>query len=464
MLNLSPQRVLGNVKGMGLTSLEQVDLPTGQKMFRRLIVGFALFGLIMLLMPWTQNFRAKGTVTALNPADRPQTINASIAGRVEAWFVMEGDTVQTGDTIARISEIYTDYLDPAIADRTGEAKDAKSNSAIGYQEKAAALGRQIVSLRQEAALKREQNENKLEQSYLYVSTLEADEEQQQTQVDIADYQFRRSDSLYQSGLKSLTYLEGKRLKQRETRAKLTGIQNKLEQSKTDIQQARIALESVGPAYRNKIAKAESDRQSAITSYYGSVGEVAKLRTQEASYRLRLDFHYILAPQPAVIARVLKPGLGETVKEGEAVVSILSANFKPAVEIYIEPFNLPLVQNGEEVRFLFDGWPAIFFSGWPDMSYGTFVGEVVAIDNIIDKKGRYRVLVQSDDDGRPWPEALRPGSGAEGVVLLGNVPVWYELWRQLNAFPPDYYEDQNADEKAGKQDKVKRKAPVKGVIK
>ena len=179
MLNLSSQRVLDNVKGMGLTALEQVGMPTGQRMFRRLIVGFALFGMVMLLMPWTQNFRAKGTVTALNPADRPQTINASIAGRVEAWFVMEGDTVQTGDTIARISEIYTDYLDPAIADRTGEAKDAKSSSAIGYQEKAAALGRQIVSLRQEAALKREQNENKLEQSYLYVSTLEADEEQQQ---------------------------------------------------------------------------------------------------------------------------------------------------------------------------------------------------------------------------------------------------------------------------------------------
>lgn len=457
MLNLSKQRVLENVRGMNLTALEGVDMPTGQRMFRALIITAAIIGLGVMFLPWTQNFRAKGTVTALNPADRPQTINASIAGRIEAWYVFEGDTVRTGDTIARLSEIYTDYLDPELANRTAEARDAKSSSADGYLLKAEALARQIGSLRQEAELKREQNENKLAQSRLYVSTLAADLEQQLTQVEIADYQFRRADSLYQSGLKSLTYLEEKRLKQRENRAKLTGVENKLDQAKTDIEQARIALAAVGPTYNNKIAKAQSDRQSALTAYYGSVGEVAKLKSQEANYRLRNDYHFVIAPQNAVVARVLKPGLGETVKEGEAVVSILSSDFVAAVEIFVEPFNLPLVYKGEEVRFLFDGWPAIFFSGWPGLSYGTFVGEVVAIDNIIDKKGRYRVLVQPDPEGRPWPDALRPGSGAEGVVLLSNVPVWYELWRQLNAFPPDYYDKEAADEK---EDKVKVKAPAK----
>lgn len=446
---------------MGLTALERVDMPTGQKMFRLLMLGVAIFGIAAMFLPWTQNFRAKGTVTALNPADRPQTINASIAGRVESWYVFEGDTVQRGDTIARLSEIYTDYLDPQLADRTAQAREAKSSSAVGYLEKASALARQIQSLRQEAELKREQNQNKLEQSRLYVSTLQADLEQQRVQVEIADYQFERADSLYQSGLKSLTNLEEKRLKKREVRAKLTAVQNKLDQARTDIEQARIALASVDPTYNNKIAKAESDRQSALTAYYGSVGEVAKLSSEEANYRLRNDYHFIIAPQNSIVARVLKPGLGETVKEGEPVVSILPADFRAAVEIYVEPFNLPLVKQGEEVRFLFDGWPAVFFSGWPGLSYGTFVGEVVAIDNIIDSKGRYRVLVKPSAEGRPWPEALRPGSGAEGVVLLGNVPVWYELWRQLNAFPPDYYEGEKKEEK---KEEVKVKAPVKGVVK
>jgi adhesin transport system membrane fusion protein len=137
--------------------------------------------------------------------------------------------------------------------------------------------------------------------------------------------------------------------------------------------------------------------------------------------------------------ILTPGIGETVKEGEAVVTILPRTFRSAVEMFVDPFNLPLVSLNQEVRFLFDGWPAIFFSGWPGLSYGTFTGKVVAIDNTADGKGRYRVLVASTDTGRPWPTALRPGSGAEGVSLLGNVPVWYEAWRQLNAFPPDYYQ-------------------------
>ena len=461
MLNLSPQRVLDNVRGMGLTALERVDMPTGQKMFRFLIIGFAMFGIAVMFMPWTQNFRAKGAVTALNPADRPQTIHASIPGRIESWYVFEGDTVVRGDTIARLSEIYTEYLDPQLADRTAVAREAKSNSATGYLQKADALARQIQSLREEQRLKREQNQNKLEQSRLYVSTLRAELEQQQTQVEIADYQFARADSLYQTGLKSLTNLEEKRLKQREARAKLTATRNKLEQAITDVEQARIDLAAVGPTYDNKIAKAESDRQSALTSYYGSVGEVAKLESEEANYRLRGDYHYIVAPQSAIIARILRPGIGETVKEGEAVVSMLPADFQAAVEIYVEPFNLPLVRNGAEVRFLFDGWPAVFFSGWPELSYGTFVGEVVAIDNIIDDEGRYRVLVKPSPAGRPWPKALRPGSGAEGVVLLGNVPVWYELWRQLNAFPPDYYQ---GEDRKQKEDNVKVKAPVKDVVK
>ena len=319
----------------------------------------------------------------------------------------------------------------------------------------------LHSLREEAELKIEQNENKLQQSYLYVSTLEADLEQQIIQDSIATYQYQRADSLFQAGLKSQTYREEKRIKQRETSAKLTANRNKLEQAKTDIQQARIALETVGPSYRNKIAKAESDRQSALTSYYNSIGEVAKLSIDAENYSLRQGFHYIVSPQPGVIARVLKPGIGETVKEGEAVVSILPADFVAAVEIFVEPFNLPLVYLGEEVRFLFDGWPAVFFSGWPGLSYGTFVGEVVAIDNIIDDKGRYRVLVRPTEDGRTWPTALRPGSGAEGVVLLGDVPVWYELWRQLNAFPPDYYQKKKSLEES---EDVKLKAPAKGAIK
>jgi len=460
MLNLSKQSVTNKVKAMELSSLNRVDLPNGQYLFRWWLFIGVIMVIILCFMPWTQNFRAKGTVTAFGAADRPQSVQATIPGRIEAWYLFEGDTVQLGDTIARLSEIKSDYFDPELVERTAIMRQAKSSSAEGYQAKAAALDRQIVTLRQELANKLEQGRNKLDQSRLYVSTLEADLEQQKTQVAIAEYQERRTDSLLTMGLKSLSDTEAKVLKTREARAKLTEILNKLDQAKTEVTQTELRLAATEPEYQGKIAKAQSDKQSAVTQYYTSIGDVEKLKNSEANYRIRRNFGFITAPQDGVIGKILTPGIGETVKEGEAVVTILPRTFRSAVEMFVDPFNLPLVSLGQEVRFLFDGWPAVFFSGWPGLSYGTFTGRVVAIDNIIDSKGRYRVLVSPSEDGRPWPSALRPGSGAEGVALLGNVPVWYETWRQLNAFPPDYY--QSEDSKGDKDLKVK--APVKTVVK
>jgi len=462
MLNLSSQSISHKVHEMHLSALDRVDLPTGQRMFRRWLLVFAIMSAIVLLMPWTQNFRAKGTVTSLDAANRPQSVHATIPGRIETLYVFEGDTVLTGDTIIRLSEIKSDYFDPALVERTGEMKNAKNSSADGYLAKSRALENQIASLRIERDLKVKETANKYDQSLLYVTTLEADLAQQLTQVDIAAYQERRTDSLFQKGLKSLSDLEAKTLKTREARAKLTAVENKLDQARTDIRQARLAQENVIPSYQSKIAKAESDRQSALTAYYGSVGDVAKLESTEANYRIRRDFQYVLAPQNGVIGKILTPGIGETVKEGEAIVTILPKTFRAAVEMFVDPFNLPLVSLGQEVRFLFDGWPAVFFSGWPGLSYGTFSGQVMAIDNTIDAKGRYRVLVAPLQDNREWPSALRPGSGAEGVALLGNVPVWYEVWRQLNAFPPDFYKSDRFVKKPGEG--LKLKAPAKKGVK
>ena len=103
---------------------------------------------------------------------------------------------------------------------------------------------------------------------------------------------------------------------------------------------------------------------------------------------------------------------------------------------------------------FDGWPAIVFSGWPNTSYGTYGGEVFAIDNFISPNGKYRVLVAQDPNDHEWPDALRVGAGASSMTLLNDVPVGYELWRQINAFPPDYYTQEQVDssKKDGKNKK------------
>ena len=117
---------------------------------------------------------------------------------------------------------------------------------------------------------------------------------------------------------------------------------------------------------------------------------------------------------------------------------MPANYELAVEMYVRPIDLPLVHIGETVRIQFDGWPAIIFSGWPNVSYGTYGARIVAIENFISDNGMYRVLLKPDSNDVDWPEAIRVGSGAKTLALLDNVPIWFELWRQINSFPPNFY--------------------------
>jgi hypothetical protein len=86
--------------------------------------------------------------------------------------------------------------------------------------------------------------------------------------------------------------------------------------------------------------------------------------------------------------------------------------------------LPLISKGAKIRIWFDGWPTIVFSGWPDMSYGTF-GEIVAVEKFISDNGKFRVLIALTLKD-PWPKQLSIGS--ETIALLNTVPVWFEIWR------------------------------------
>jgi hypothetical protein len=58
-----------------------------------------------------------------------------------------------------------------------------------------------------------------------------------------------------------------------------------------------------------------------------------------------------------------------------------------------------------------------------------------------------VLIAPDPDDHAWPKDVRIGSGAFTLALLEDVPIWFELWRQLNGFPPNYYTPNNTTESA-----------------
>jgi len=377
-------------------------------------------------------------LTALKPEHRPQTVHSIIPGRIEKWYVQEGEFVNKGDTILFISEIKDEYMDPELLDRTRLQVDAKFLSVRSYEEKVKAQENQIGALTQNNRLRLEQARNRLEQAQLSIMSDSIMLEAEKLNLSVAEVQFERMENLYEQGLKSLTELEQRKIKLQETLAKRISAENKLLSSKNDLLTAQIELNAIDNDFQDKLAKVNADRYSALSDQYDAEATLTKLENQLSNYTVRSGMYYVLAPQSGYVTQAIQVGLGETIKEGAEIVSIMPDDYSLAVELYIAPIDLPLVKTGNRVRFIFDGWPAIVFSGWPQLSNGTFGGVVYAIDNFTSKNNMYRILVVPDPDEEPWPEAIRPGSGADGIALLNDVPVWYEIWRQMNGFPADFY--------------------------
>lgn len=404
----------------------------------RFLFAIFLVFLVLLFLPWTQNIVGKGYVTTLQPDKRPQSIQSPIPGRIEAWFVQEGDLVNKGDTLLKISEVKSDYFDPELLLRTAQQLKAKEKSVKAYAEKRTALEAQIIALELEMELKLSQAENKQQQILLYVENDSLKLEAAKTDRNIAEIRLNRVNSLSRQGLKATREVEEKQLNLRKIEAAFIGASNNFLNAKNEVQIASSEIKRLQASFQEKLAKVKSEKATAASLQYEAEGAVAKLKNTLANYKKRQALQYITAPQKGYINKALKGGLGETFKEGDKIVSIMPEDYQIAVETYIRPIDMPLLKVGESARVEFDGWPAIVFSGWPNASYGTYGAKVVAIENYISENDLYRVLLAPDPEDNPWPEQVRIGSGARTIALLSRVPVWYEIWRQLNGFPPQYY--------------------------
>lgn len=408
--------------------------------------GFIGLLVIIFFLPWTQNIRARGTVTTLRQEQRPQQMNTIIAGKIVKWHVKEGDTVMPGDTIVQLAEIKDDYLDPALISRTQEQLNAKELSLDYYKNKVAVTQSQIGALSSALDLKQQQLQNKLQQLALKAQSDSSELAAANNDFNIADVQYKRQKALYESGLVSLTQLEQRNQAYQTAMAKKIAAENKWASTKQDLTITRIEMNSLKQEYAEKINKAQGERFQSLSQIATGESDIAKLRNQYTNYSIRSGLYYITAPQSGQVTKARKAGIGEIVKEGEMLVEIVPDKIQYAVELFVRPVDLPLVAKGQKVRFLFDGFPAIVFSGWPNSSYGTFGGKIIAVENSVSVNGKFRVLVAEDPDEKPWPQQLKVGTGANGIALLKNVSVWYELWRNINGFPPDYYQPVSQEKK------------------
>lgn len=439
-----------------LYTLKTLKTPSAGRILARWLMGISGVFFIILFLPWQQNIRGTGKVTAFTPGNRPQNVESAIPGRIASWKIREGEFVNKGDTILTLTEVKDKYFDPQLLTRLSEQINAKESGIESKRSKADALRNQIKALKTGLDVKYKQAKNKLKQTELKLVSDSVDYEAEKIRFNNFQSQYERNKKLYEAGNIALTKFQDIESKFQESKMKVVSSENKFLQTKAELVNAQINLSGVQAEYLDKISKSESDLNATLADLYDAEASLSKLKNENANVEIRNNQYQVIAPQSGYVVKAIQAGIGQTIKEGEAIVTIMPSNPDIAVEMYVKAMDVPLISKGRKVRIEFDGWPALQFSGWPSVSVGTFGGTVQVIDYVNSRAGEFRILVTPDPEDEPWPSILRVGSGTKGWVMLDNVPIWYEIWRQLNGFPPSLYEEPLDLDSEKAKDKVESK--------
>jgi multidrug efflux pump subunit AcrA (membrane-fusion protein) len=279
MLNISKNSIDEELAELQLYSLKTLKTPNLGFYLARVLIVVSGIVIISMFLPWQQNVRGSGKVTALNPANRPQTVESAIPGRIVEWFVLEGDFVMYGDTILRLAEVKDKFFDPELLTRISEQVEAKEASLIAKELKRDAYKNQIQALRESLVAKMNQARNKVEQSILKVQSDSIGYEAEKISFANSANIFERNKLRYESGNITLTKFQELETKFNESRAKIISAQNKYEQSIADLAIARTDLSAIQADFAEKISKATSELQATLSEINETEAEIAKLRNE-----------------------------------------------------------------------------------------------------------------------------------------------------------------------------------------
>lgn len=374
-----------------------------------LTLGLPLFALLSGLLPWQQSAMGQGEVVAYAPEARTQTVEAPLSGRILEWAVTEGDAVTQGQLLVRLGD-----NDPERLQRLQQERQALLDERTAAQSQL--RSKEIARLSKEAS--REQIDAEYDAKVAELRRkLVADQAAQTT----AQLNLDRIGALTQEGVNSTRDLELATLEVAKVSAAVEA--RVLEIHATERAQAKSVASADAEV---AVAQAEIDEVSAkIAALDGKLtqldGKIARQQTQD-----------ILAPRDGVVLRLEGAPVGGQVKAGDPLLDLVPDASEQAVALYVQGADLPWIQEGDAVRLIFEGIPAVNWVGPPGDGVGTYPGRIALVD-ATDVGGEFRVLVVPEGDAE-WP-VVRQGVRAKGFVLLGQVSLAWEVWRRLNGFPP-----------------------------
>ena len=393
-----------------------------------LVVMMLLATSALIFAPWVQNVAGAGRVMALHPTERSQTIDAPIDGRVRRWHAVEGTRVKKGDLVAELMD-----NDPLVLFRRQEERTAVSQRMEQGKMRVSNMELSLVQLDATRRNELTANLSRIDMAKAAVNGAEQQIKGGEADLLAAQQNLDRRKRSVDLGLSSIRDLELAQQGVQSARANLERFQANLRGARNDVQAREADQSRIETSYQRQI----QDARAAMASAGADVQNVlAELQRQEVTVA-RQETQNVYAPRDGVIFRLLAQPGSELVKAGEPVATMVPDTTSLVVELMMDGNDIPLMHRGDLVRLQFEGWPAIQFSGWPSVAVGTFGGKVLLIDQTDDGKGKFRILVEPDAADKKWPDKryLRQGVRANGWVLLRQVSLGFELWRQFNGFPP-----------------------------
>lgn len=408
-----------------------LEVPSPQRasvVAKTLVLAFLGFLALAVLAPWTQNVRGRGRVVAYSPDQRQQPIEATISGQISKWFVQEGSRVKKGDPIVQLVD-----NDERILDRLGTQRSAVELQRSAQAQRLETLASRVESLRRSQRAEINGAEANIAIAQQDVAAAQQERSAAEAELETNELNARRQADLRRDGLASQREFELAELAARQSRAKVASAEAKLRAARNKLAQSRAALSRVVASTDAEVENAEAGLRSAETEVASTNASLARLEVDIA----RQEAQLIRAPIDGTILRVLGRLGGEQVTRGKILAVLVPETSDRAVELYVDGNDAALISPGREVRLQFEGWPAVQFSGWPSVAVGTFGGRVAFVDPADDGRGDFRIVVIPDPDDGPWPAAsyLRQGVLAKGWILLNQVRLGFEVWRQFNGFPP-----------------------------
>lgn len=425
-----------------LQAWEAVQIPERLKFSSRLAIKLVLlFILIIAFVPWTQTITVTGQLSAYTPYERPQDIEAQITGRIRKWHIFEGVRVKQGDLILELDDYDPNFMSPDLLSLLEQRKNALMETRQAAMGRAEQLDKRIKEMQNlvKAAVPSAQarvieSENKVREAYQKV-------EAAKIAVATAELNVDRHKQMAEQGLVSQRELEVTIQAAIATKADLAGAQANLKAAEQAMKALSFGRDQVSAEVLQRLLDAEAARDASIAEAAKATDQLADISLRMSNAEQRRIASRILAPIDGTVVKMAETGSGETVRPGDKLVRISPASADKAVEMTADGIDAPLLNVGRKVKILFYGIPAIPLPAWPELMAGTYVGVIKVVDQVDDGKGNFRFWVVPDPEEKPWPpqEHVRQGTKVMGWVILNRVPLWYELWRRFNLFPPDYQE-------------------------